>query len=427
MKKLLLLLLFPMSLLGQVTPEQFAKGKTIGRGPIHTLKSAGYTVSSYAADFPRTNARSGYPVDLDKMTLDWACNQEAMFMMEDSAFTYFSTPGGKIYYSNHGFKLPVLIKSTQGRATLLTWNFEFNYSGYKVYNKEDFILFDSYPLDQTSAMQKLSYQYVFRNATLMGPGSKTENSIGIRIGGQVGGIFENLKVNSFGVGIKGEFALETCLNNVRMAGYGVYGMVLQNGKWTGAANSNAQSNIVTMSNLYFYNSPGGTPVAALYLNGNHTIRGDVMTFEGDKGSMSHIFYDNPGASGVNVFELSNVYMEYAGCSRAAIRIRCGKGQYILNQFRTSVVESDMPCQIEVEAVPVGGNWGSVHVFVNNTTTDTNKGKFRNMGNAAYGVNWYVSNYNMKNNTTFNSVENFDTSTPGSYLPKASDCRFTKPL
>lgn len=426
MKKLLFLLLLPFIATGQITPEQFAKGKTIGRGFIHTLSTAGYTVTSYAADFPRTNARYGVALNLSTMTLDWACIQEAMFMMEDSGYTELNFTAGKYYYLNHSLKLPLAAKST-GRSALLMWSFDLHHSGVRNNSTTDFAVFHRYPKDQTEAMQYLPYQYVFKNGLIRGNGNKTEQNIGILLGAVTRPILDNLRIDNCGIAAKLEFCLETSISNVNITGYSIYGFMLTNGKWSGAANSNAQSNIVSINNFRAYNSPGHTPIAALYCNGNHTIRGDVFTFEGDKGSQSHIFYENTGASGVNVFELSNIYMEYAGCSRAAIRIRAAKGQYIINQFRSSIAANDMPCLIEVEAVSVGGNWGSIHIMVSNSTVDANHGKFRNIGNASYGVNWYVTNYNCKDNTTFNSATNFDTSLPGSYLPKATDCRFTKPL
>lgn len=88
----------------------------------------------------------------------------------------------------------------------------------------------------------------------------------------------------------------------------------------------------------------------------------------------------------------------------------------------------MPCLVEAEGIAVGGNYTTLHVMINNSATpDRNKGKFRAVGNSSYGIKWYVSNYNMKNNTTFNSVDNFDTTMPGSYLPATKDFRFTAPL
>lgn len=406
----------------QVTPEQFAKGKTIGYGMVHTIQSAGFSATS----FPRTNARYGVALDISKMTLDWACIQEAMFCMEDSAYTEFHFAPGKYYYTNHSIKLPLVAKSN-GRSALLMWAFDLHHSAVRNNSSTDFAVFSRYPKDQTEAMQYLSYSYEFRNGLIRGNGNKTDQNIGILLGAVTCPVLENLRLDNCGIGAKMEFDLYSTIRQVKVTGYGIYGLVLQNGKWSGAANSNAQSNVTSIESFKAYNTPGGTPIAAIYFSGNHTLRGDVLSFEGDKNAQSHIFYENTGSTGVNVMELSNIYMEYAGCSKAAIRIRATKGQFIFNQFRSSVVETDMPCLIEVEAVSVSGNWGALHVFVNNTTTDTNKGKFRNIGNPAYGVNWYVTNYNMKNNTTFNSVENFDTTVPGSYLPKSTDCRFVKPL
>lgn len=425
--KTLLFILVPFFALGQVTPEQFAKGKTIGTGFVHSLSSAGYTLATAQAAYPRITARYGMPINVTTMSLDWACQQEAMYYMEDQAISEMNYTAGKYYYNNHPLKLPLVAASTS-RSALLMWSFDLHTSGVRNNSTTDFAVFFRYPKDQDEAMKYLSYQYVFKNGLIRGNNSKSAANVGIQLGASTRPILDNLRIDGCGISAKLEFCLETSITNVNITSYGVYGFALTNGTWSGAANSNAQSNIVTIRNFRAYNSPGYTPIAALYCSGNHTISGDLFTFEGDKGSQSHIFYENTGGTGVNVFDLRNIYMEYAGCTKAAIRIKSGKGQYVFHQIRSSVVETDMPCLIEVEAVQVSGNWGALHVMIENSAgADRNKGKFRNIGSSAYPVKWYVNNYNMKNNTTFNSVDNFDTTVPGSYLPPASAFRFVKPL
>lgn len=408
--------------------EYFAGDINIGRGSIvYSLSQAGYsTAASAALKWPKTAAKYGVPINVSTMNVDWISHQELFYTMEDMGAAYCESPGGKYYKPNMGWKIPKAW-ATNGRGAIRKFIINGNGSAYNYTGTTDAVLFDVYPTDQDNAMSLLGNQYVFRDMLIKGNKSKAATNIGVRIGASTRPIFDNIDIVDCGIGLDLQFCLETSLTNINGSSYGVYLVALRNGLWTGAANSNAQSNIVRINNFRSYNGKGYTPISALYFNGNHTISGDLLCFEGDKGSQSHIFYENTGSTGVNVFDLRNVYMEYAGCTKAAIRVRAGKGQYIISQLRSSVVETDMPCLIEVEAVSVGGNWGAIHFMLSNTTTDTNKGKFRNIGNASYGVNWYVTNYNMKNNTTFNSTENFDTSLPGSYLPAAKDFRFVKPL
>lgn len=406
-------------------PENFADGKVIGVSVVYSLQQLGYSLSSASLKWPKTAARYSGGIKLD-MIIDFVCIQEAMFTMEDQAITELHFASGKFYYINYELKMPLVAASIQ-RSALLKWSFDLHTSGIRNNSTKDFPIFGRYPADQTQAMQYLSYQYVIQNGTIKGNGNKTEQNIGILLGAVKHPILYNLDIVGCGIAAKMEFCLEASVNEISIADYGIYGIMLTNGKWSGAANSNAQSNINYINNFYAYNSPGNTPIAALYFNGNHTIYGNVLTFEGDKGPQSHVFYENTGSTGVNVLNLNNIYMEYSGCTVAAIRVRTTKGQFIFNQFRTSVVENDMPCQIEVEAVSIGGNWGAIQMFVSNTSTDTNKGKFRNIGNPSYGVNWNVSNYSMINNATFNSVDNFDISKPNSYLPATKDFRFVAPL
>lgn len=408
-------------------PEIFAQGRVIGIGTTaYTLAQAGFTNATAAQAWPRTAARYGTPINASTMLLDWICHQEMFYLMEDYGATYCESPGGKYYKFKHTAKVPKTW-ATNGRGSIRKFIMNGNGSAYNNTSTTDMVLFDAYPTDQNNAMALLGNQYVFRDMMIVGNKSKLSTNVGIRIGSSTRPIFENIVVDQCGISLDLQFCLETSLTNINVSTYGVYGVSLRNGQWSGAAASNAQSNIVRINNFRAYNGGGYTPQAALYFNGNHTISGDLLVFEGDKGSQSHIFYENTGSTGVNVFDLRNIYMEYAGCTKAAIRVRAGKGQYILSQLRSSVVESDMPCLIEVEALSVGGNWGTINFMISNSTNETNKGKFRNIGNASYGVNWYVENYNMKNNTTFNSTENFDTTLPGSYLPQSKDFRFVKPL
>lgn len=414
---------------GEITlmPEIFAQGRIIGVGStVHTLYQAGFTNTTAALAWPRTAKRYGTAINVNTMNMDWICHQEMFYLMEDYGSTYCESPGGKYYKLSNSAK-PPKTWATNGRGSIRKFIINGNGSAYNSISTTDIVLFDVYPTDQNNAMTMLGNQYVFRDMMIVGNKSKAATNIGIRIGASTRPIFENIVVDNCGIGLDLQFCLETSLTNINVSTYGVYGVALRNGQWSGAANSNAQSNVVRVQNFRAYNGGGYTPIAAFYCNGNHTISGDLFTFEGDKGSQSHLFYENTGSTGVNVMNIRNIYMEYAGCTKAAIRVRAGKGQYIFDVIRSSVVESDMPCLIEVEAVSVGGNWGSIQMFVSGSSVDTNKGKFRNMGSSSYGVNWTVTDYNMKNNTTFNSGENFDTSTPGSYLPKSSDCRFTKPL
>jgi len=405
-------------------PEQFSDGKTIGVGFVHTLSSSGYTLSQAQAKWPLTQANYAGGITLS-MSLDFVAWQEMSYTAKSQGGTFVTSPGGKYYYFNNTLQLPDLVSPRSSRSSILIFIVDLNGSGLRNNSGGEMILVYRYPADQTVAMQMVNQQIVIRNGMIRGSGSKTVNDIGIRIGASTRTLFENMKFDNCGIGLDLQFCLETTITNCNVYAYGVYGMRIWNGQWTGAANSNAQSNIVTITGFRAYNGGGYTPIAAIYMNGNHTIWGNTMTFEGDKGSQSHIFYENTGGTGVNVFCLNNNYMEYAGCSRAAIRIRSGKGQYVINQLRSSVVESDMPCLIEAD-----NNFqptSVLHVMISNSTAATNKGKFRAVGLPTYPVKWYVTNYQMQNNTTFNSPENFDTSQPNTYIPGTNDFRFVKPL
>lgn len=407
-------------------PELFSEGRLIGFGTTtHTLAQAGFSASSAPLIWPRTAKRYGVPIDVNSMTVDWIAHQEMSYAMEDYAVTYAEGTPGKYYRFNHTWKLPQQ-PTSNGRYTVRKWIFNGRGAYYRAYpqNTTAMVLIDAYVKDQTDANSKLGNQYVLRDMSVVGNGNKTAGAIGIRLGAVSRPIFENIDVSNCAIGIDLQFCLEASLTNMNYSGYYVYGLAVRNGTWPGAAYANAQSNVVSIINNRWYNTTGSNAIASFYCNGNHTISGNLLGFEGGLDVQSHIFYENTGTMCVNVWELSNIYFEFARCTRAGIRIRTQKGQFIFNQFRSSIVESDMPCLVEVESLSTG----SVNVFINNSTgNEVNKGKFRAIGNPSYGVNWYVTNYNMKNNSVFNSTDNFDLSMPGSYLPKSSDVRFVAPL
>jgi len=405
-----------------LTPEMFSDGNTTGTGANQLLNSLGYSDGTAALAWPKTAAN--YPGGLTAagFTLDTVSWQEMFFYAKENGASLMIAPGvAKSYYVNKTLYLP-RIKDVASNINSLSFIIDFAGSRIRNSSGGDMILFDRYPADQDDADALIGYQYCFWNGVLRGDGGSTDADTLIRLGATSRSEFKNMNFESAGVMVDCQFCLESNFDNCNISDYKEYGIKLWNGQWTDAGFSNAQSNVSNITQFRSYNSPGNTPVAALYCNGNHTIHGNVLTFEGDVGSDHHFFYDNDGTLGVNVCNLNNIYMEFAGCTRAAIRFRAGKGQFVINQIRSSVVVADMPVLIE------GDNdrdpTSSLHIFISNSIADDIDSKLRAVGDPDYPVYWYVKHVNMNDNTKLNVAANFETGViANSYIPDDDHVQF----
>lgn len=404
-----------------LTPELFADGNTTGTGANQFLDSLGYDDTTAAAAWPKVAANYPGGVTATGMTLDFIAWQEMFYYARDNGSSAMCTPGGKWYYVNKTLFLPRIQDVPSNMQSLMI---QIDFKGSIVRNSSggDMVLFDRYPDDQDDADDLISYQYCFWNGKLRGNGGTTDADTIIRLGATSRTELRNLDLTHAGVLADLQFCLEPVIDNVNISDYGEYGIKVWNGQWTDAGFFNAQSNVPKFGAFRSYNSPGNTPVAAVYCNGNHSINGGVLTHEGDVGSQHHFFYDNDGTAGVQLGRLEAVYIEFAGCSRAAIRVRAGKGEFQIDTFRSSVVESDMPVLIEADndRFPVS----SIHMHIKNSAYSAIGSKFRAVGDPNYPIYWDVTDVHMNDNTKLNVAANFETGViTNSYIPDDDHVRF----
>lgn len=406
-----------------ITPELYADGKTLGDGTDRSLASLGYNNGTAAVAFSRLDANYPSPIDVNNMSIDFAAWQEMLYFMQETAASSCVTPGlNRSYYADNTLYLPRHQTAVTSNRRSLSFIINFNGSRVRNSSGNDMILFDRYPTDQADAMTLISYQYCFHNGVLRGNSGTVEADTLIRLGATSRSEFRNMNFESAATMVDLQFGLESNFDNCNISDYGTRGIQLRNGQWTGAALANAQSNIAYINQFRSYNSPGNTPEAAIYCSGNHTIYGNLLTHEGDVGPEHHFFYDNPGTFGVNVCNLNNIYMEFSGCSRAAYRFRAAKGQYIINQPRSSVVVGDMPVLFEGDndRTPTA----RLYIRINNSASDDIDSKLRAVGDPNYPVMWWVENVRMNDNVTLNTAANFETGIiANSYIPNNSSCKF----
>lgn len=402
---------------GHIIPENFADDNTTGTGANQTLQSLGYTNLTAAAVWTRVDANYPDPIDVTTMSLDFIIWQEMFYYMEEQGASYCKTLGtGKSYYISHTVYLPTIQSGVGSNRRSRIFLIDGKGCICRNSSGSDMILFDRYPDDQTEALNLfVAYSIKMQHFTLIGNSSATEDDILVRIGATLRPIFHDINVESCGIGIDAQFWLEAAFRDLTYADYGKYGIRAINGQWTGATGSNAQSNIIKFENLRFYNSPGNTPDAEIYCNGGYNIVGELLTFEGDNGSVHHFHYENTGTTPTDVVKLRDIYFETAGASRAGIRFQSPRGQFFVEKWHNRVNNTDMPVIIEADNNYDPTN--SIHIFITGQAMDSISSKFRAVGDPNYPSIWHVDDVNMNDNSQLNVAANFETGVvTDSYIP-----------
>lgn len=412
----------------ELTPELFADGNVTGIGANQFLDDLGYTDGTAAVAWPLTDANYPGGISAAGMTLDFICWQEMFYYAEANGASYMTTSisfvtddVNRTYYVNKTLYLP-RIQSLASNKTSLMFIIDFRGAWVRNSSGSDMVLFDRYPTDQTDADTLVGYKYCFWNGRLRGNGGTTEADTIIRLGASSFTELKSLNMEHAGVLADLQFCLEPSVEKVNVSDYGLYGVAVRNGQWSGAGFFNAQSNIFNCNQFRSYNSPGGTPSATILCEGNHTLSLNSLTFEGDVGCDHHFWYDNDGAAGTNISELSNLYFEFAGCTRAGIRFRAGKGQFVIRNPRSSVVISDMPVLIEGDndRTPTS----VLEIILENNAHSPLISKLRAVGDPNYPVKWKSKWFKPIDNSQFNIAANFETGViANSYVPNDEDIIF----
>lgn len=404
---------------GVFLPELFSDSQTLGDGTSRTLASLGYNNTTAGNYWTRVD--SAYTIDVNTMTIDWIAWQEAMLAMEQDGYQSITTPGGRGYVFNQTIALPKDQTAIAAGRRSLQWMFDFNLSKLKGNN---FIIFDKYPADQTEANGlRLDYSYHFLNGTFEGGGTANATDCAIRLGGTTHSSMTNIKAASFGVSFDWEFCLETTWKNIKLENYGLYGLRLGNGTWSGAGLNNAQSNIADFNLIRCVSGSGKTPTAGLYFNGNQNITTNLAAFEGFNGSTHHVLYDNMTSTTTKyLLKMNNSYFEAAGASRAMIRVRSNSGTVIIDGWSAQGSAVNLPIFIEAEGIGMPSQ-APMFVKLMNAPAFNLGYKFRQL----QVHKWTVEDVTLNNNTSLLNAANWDTVMAGSSIPAPTMVRYTSVL
>lgn len=400
---------------GVFLPELFNDGQTLGDGTSRTLASLGYNNTTAGNYWTRVN--SAYTIDVNTMTIDWIAWQEAFLSMEQQGWQSITTPSGRGYVFNQSGMLPRDQTAIAAARRSQQWEFDFNVSKFTGNNIR---IFDRYPANQAQANGlQLDYSYHFLNGTFQGGNTANDTDCAIRLGGTTHSTLSNIKAAGFGIAFDWQFCLETRWNNIKVENYGLYGVRLGNGLWSGAALNNAQSNIAQLNIIRFVNGSGKTPQAGLYVNGNQNITTNGATFEGFNGSVHHVLYDNMLSTTTKyLLKMNDSYWEAAGASRAMIRVRGNSGGVFINGWSAQGSPVFLPVFLEVESIGMP-NVAPILATVENSPAYTLGYKFRQIEIQK----WTVNNVELNNNASLVDPDNWDTSFGGT-IPAANKTRYT---
>jgi hypothetical protein len=414
---------------GYFLPELFADGQTLGDGTLRLLNTltnpatgVAYTNLSAASVWTRVN--SAYTINVATMSIDWIAWQEAMLAMAQDGYSKISSPGGRGYCPSQSIILP--FDQTAVAQYRRSKKFIFDLAGSALANRTatNFRIFDKYPVNQAQANGlQLDYAYKFMDGTFYGRGTNNEADCGIRLGATSGSTLENINFEEIGMGADLQFCLQSSVVGCEVTDFGLYGIALRDGLWSGAGANIAQTNNNVIQQFRSYSGTGQTPTAAIYLNGNRNTWINTAGFEGDNGCQHQIFYDYNGATTVkNLLNLENIDFENAGASRAGVRVRSNSGQILWRAFNTQVSAANMAVLLEVEEAGMP-NTNPIGVALEWSAYNNNPGwKLRNIGNPK----WYIYNNEMNDNGSILSAANWST-TNGGTIPNAGQVRYQAKL
>lgn len=398
--------------------ETFSDGQTLGDGTLRTLASLGYNNASAGAIWTRVAADPRFTINVATMSIDWIAHQEAMLAMEQNGFNGFTAPGGRGYCFNQTCLLPRDQTAINFYRRSFIFKYNFNGSAFANRTGNNFPFFEKMPADQAEAGDfRLVYKYMFDSAAFYGNNSTNANDCFIRLGATSSSQFKNLEGTEMGIFIDAQFCLQVAFENVNVGSFGLYGITVRNGTWSGWDPNNSQCNNASIYNYHSYNGAGKTPIASVFGEGNRLISLNKVQFEGVNGSQHHILYDWNTASTVKqAIRITDMDIESAGASVAGIKVIGNDVNFILDGFNNQVSSANMPVLVEAQADGYPG-YNPIHMMIRNAASDFHTGwKFRHTANVNFDIKWYIEKVRLANNSSVINASNWDTSLPSTFIP-----------
>jgi len=229
------------------------------------------------------------------------------------------------------------------------------------------IITRSAPTDNSDANTMVELKYTIKNITLNG----TATQIGIDIGPSYGAYYQNVMASGLLEGIHLRFALRTTIDNCFSTNCN-RGWIVDMGNWSGATNSNYQSNHTTIRSCRYYGN--GDVAIGIYAASGCVVEDCII-----EGTSVRVGIDVDGNSSTVVKDITirNTHFECAsGATEAFIKIRLGGGiatiDKVFGQYASILIDA-------------GATSGYLNVVLSNVPYWVFKGgkAFNNAG----GVSW----------------------------------------
>jgi hypothetical protein len=172
------------------------------------------------------------------------------------------------------------------------------------------------PSSNSDAQTMVELKLTFKNITLRGNSSQ----IGIDFGPSYGAVYENIIGENLMECIHLRFALRTIISNCFSTNSNI-GWVADKGNWSGASNSNSQSNHTTFTSCRYFGA--GDCAFKIIASSGCVVENCIIEGQSVRAGID---FDGNGSTVVKDFSVRNIHFECTGgASESIIKIRMHSG------------------------------------------------------------------------------------------------------
>lgn len=280
-------------------------------GAVHaatTFAAAGYDQSQVDSGWGAAGA-------LTTDMIDWGAWQMAVIEAcdEQKAIHAYGT-----YYVN---------KSIQAEKYFVSLQIEGNYCRINTTNTNAFTVFGRpSPADNNDALLMTNAKMSLRNI-IIAAGTENDNQVGVELGPSYNNTYDGVWVTAMRTGIHLRFSLNTIIRNCQAFSVDS-GFIADMGNWSGASNSNSQSNVTTFEHCRVYCDDLTSVAFGVFAASGCRVNDCIV--EGG-GAINGIKYDALGSVNVYYFWVNNFHFECVyGATNAAIKVKGLGGMFELN-------------------------------------------------------------------------------------------------
>lgn len=221
------------------------------------------------------------------------------------------------------------------------------------------------PASQTEAKNVMqSHSFIFKDITFDGRGGGT----GLDLSATFASSIENCTFQALTDGLHLRFCLMTQVTNCLGVGISSRAFIADMGNWSGASNSNSQSNHSRFQQCRVFNSQNAYAAFAMYASSGMTL--DQCISEGASPNY-HVYFDSLNATVVKDFTMRNTHVESPALI-AGIKLKLAGGIAKI---------SGVYSQYDQVLIDAEASSGYPHVHIDDTPWLTSGSQFKTLGTA----------------------------------------------